>query len=146
MSDISILSSQYEKLVSTSDQVNNSVIILKKHNLLQNQDAKRYPRLQVGTSDVSTASELLIPFLQNIIKLLEDHSQESDFIPFLIVENYVRKLSSNQFMREDLEDLVNKLKSKLNLDEKNIAILDGILAVLDTERSELFRKLRTARG
>lgn len=146
MSYISVLSDQYEKLASTSDRVNNSVIILKKYNLSQGGSAKRYPRMSVASSDVSTASQLLLSFLQNVVLLLDNNSQDSDFIPSLIVEDYISRLSSNQFMKEDLEELINKLKNSASLDEKNIVILDSILSVLDTERSELFRKLRTARG
>jgi hypothetical protein len=147
MSEISVLSNQYEKLVSTSDKVNNSVITLKKRGILARKDSKLYPKLKVDPSEIDSASGLLVSFLNNVAQLLKNHSQDSQYIPSLIVDDYLsRLLLKNQFISEDIEDLLKKLKAKQELEEKNIQVLDGLLAVLDIERSNLFRKLRTARG
>ncbi len=41
MSEISVLSNQYEKLVNTSEKINNSVIALKKKGLLNQKNIQR---------------------------------------------------------------------------------------------------------
>jgi hypothetical protein len=147
MSEISVLSNQYEKLVSTSDKVNNSVITLKKRGILSRKENKLYPKLKVDPSEIDSASALLVSFLQNVVELLKNHSQDSQYIPSMIVNDYVSRLSTqNQFISEDIEELLKKLNKNDELEEKNIQVLDALLAVLDIERSNLFRKLRTARG
>jgi len=147
MSDISVLSNQYDKLVSTSEKVNNSVIAFKKKSIL-NDDANKtkYPKLKITTEELEMAKSILVLFLENIQKLLEDDSMESDFIPVTVLEDYKLRLSANQYLKEDLKKLLELLKQNKPVEEENITVLDNILLILDNERSSLFKKLRTARG
>lgn len=147
MSDISVLSNQYEQLVSTSDTINNSVIALKKRNLLATENVKKkYPRLTVSSSELTGAQTILKSFLENVIKLIQEDSQESTYIPPLILDDYKKRMSKNQYLLEDLTDLLERITKSQELDERHITALDDILSILDSERSILFRKLRTARG
>jgi recombinational DNA repair ATPase RecF len=145
MSQISFLSDQYKQLAATSDKINNSVIALKKRNLLKEDNAK-YPHLKISKDEINEASSTLIPFLENVSNALNGNIEESDFLPTLIFEDYKNRLSSNQYLEEDIKELIEKLKSDSEMESKNILILDDLLSVLDIERSALFRKLRTARG
>lgn len=147
MSEISVLSNQYEKLVDTSDKINNSVITLKKRNILnEGKTNELYPRLKVTTDELSNAKSILLSFLENVNKIMKGETQESDYIPSLILQDYKDKLSRNQFLQEDVNEIVGKLTKDEPIEEKNIVVLDDILSLLDIERSMLFRKLRTARG
>ncbi|RYE38832.1 MAG: hypothetical protein EOP48_26515 [Sphingobacteriales bacterium] len=147
MSDISVLSNQYEQLVTTSDKVNNSVIVLKKNNMLSNKSVQqRYPKLAVSENEVNSANSILASFLQNVIGIIKGDSQESQYIPSLILEDYKEQLSKNPYMREDIEELLRNINDLKQLEDKHMTVLDSILSVLDIERSALFRKLRTARG
>lgn len=147
MSDISVLSNQYDKLVSTSEKVNNSVIAFKKKSIL-NDDANRtkYPKLKITPEELDMAKSILVLFLENIQRLLEDENMESDFIPATVLEDYKLRLSANPYLKEDLRKLLELLKQNQPVGEENITVLDTILLILDNERSSLFKKLRTARG
>jgi hypothetical protein len=147
MSDISVISNQYEKLVSTSDKINNSVIAFKKKSLLDDSIIRnKYPKLSVSKEEIVAAKGILTSFLNNILNILEEGSQESEFIPSIILEDYKTRLLTNAYLKEDLKTLVDLLNKDLSIEEENIKVLDGILSILDNERSTLFRKLRTARG
>lgn len=147
MSDISVLSNQYDKLVSTSEKVNNSVIAFKKKSIL-NDDANKakYPKLKITAEELDMAKSILVLFLENIQSLLEDDYMESDFIPVTVLEDYKQRLSVNPYLKEDLKKLLELLKQNQPVGEENITVLDTILLILDNERSSLFKKLRTARG
>jgi hypothetical protein len=147
MSDISVLSNQHKMLVETSDKVNNSVIVYKKCRLLSDASTKqKHPKLQISAGDIAAAKSVLVPFLTNLKQILKEDCLESDFIPSLVLEDYKRKLESNQYVKEDLDALIQALSEEKTVSEDDIATMDAIMAVLDSERGTLFRKLRTARG
>lgn len=147
MSDISVLSNQYEQLVATSDKVNNSVIAFKKKSLLSDVASKdKYPKLNVSPEELAAAKSVLLLFLGNIIHLIDSDTLESDFIPTIILDDYKHRLSVSPFLKDELEKLIEILNQNQPVAEDNIQVLDNILSILDNERSTLFRKLRTARG
>lgn len=147
MSEISVLSNQYKKLVETSDKVNNSVIVYKKKKLLSEpSNLKKYPKLFISSDDSDLAKNTLLSFLTNLKQILEEDRKESDFIPSIVLEDYKKKLDANQYLKEDIESLISFIDKDQVISEENISILDGIMSVLDNERNILFRKLRTARG
>ncbi len=147
MSEISVLSNQYNKLVETSDKVNNSVIVYKKKKLLNEpSNLKKYPKLFISSDDSELAKSTLLSFLTNLKQILEEDRKESDFIPSIVLEDYKKKLDANQYLKEDIESLITFIDKDQIISEENISILDGIMSVLDNERNILFRKLRTARG
>lgn len=147
MSDISVLSTQYEQLVTTSDTVNNSVIVLKKNNMLSSKNIhQKYPKLSVTETEVSSAKNTLTSFLRNVIGIIKGDAHDTQYIPSLILEDYKDRLSKNPYLKEDIEELLRNIDDLKQLDPKHLIVLDQILAILDIERSALFRKLRTARG
>lgn len=147
MSEISVLSNQYNKLVETSDKVNNSVIVYKKKKLLNEpSNLKKYPKLFISSDDSELAKSTLLSFLTNLKQILEEDRKESDFIPSIVLDDYKKKLDANQYLKEDIESLITFIDKDQIISEENISILDGIMSVLDNERNILFRKLRTARG
>ena len=86
MSDISVLSNQYEQLVATSDKVNNSVIAFKKKSILSDAGSKeKYPKLNVSPEELAAAKAILLLFLDNIVHLIDSDTLESDFIPTIIL-------------------------------------------------------------
>lgn len=143
MSQISLLSDQYEQLASASDKINNSVITLKKLDLIKEGHT---PGLTVSAEEREESCRILIPFLENIRDAMSGEIRESDFFSSLIFGDYKQLLSSNQFLHEDIIELIKRLKSDQDIDSTGISVLDNLLAILDVERSNLFRKLRKARG
>lgn len=147
MSEISVLSNQYEKLVKTSDRINNSVIVVKKKDLLNKSSAKQhFPRLILSDEDFKEAMSIILNFLQNLIAMLNEEGSKSDDLPLIIIDDYKAKLSESPYFKEDLVQLITDIQEGKKLDEKDIKVLDRVLSVLDSERTLLFRKLRTARG
>jgi hypothetical protein len=145
MSQISFLSDQYKQIASTSDKINNSVITLKKKHLIDER-LEDYLLLKVSDEDLQKAYHILLPFLESVDNAITGNIQESSFLPLLIFEDYKTKLSSNQYLKDDIKELIERIRSKHQLETRNINTLDEMLGFLDTERSTLFRKLRKARG
>ncbi len=52
----------------------------------------------------------------------------------------------NEVDRREIESIVNSLKEDVSLSKSNFLMLDKIIAILDSKRSMLFKKLRTVRG
>jgi hypothetical protein len=146
MSQMSVLLDQYKRLVTTSDNINNSIVALKKRNLLKGQDKSKYPNLCITQQEVEVASELLINFLENVSKLIQADAQESEFLPSLVFEDYKKRISTKQLLEEDLKELISKLKTGEDIGSNSISVLDELLSVLDIERRALFQKLRAARA
>ena len=147
MSEISVLSNQYEKLVKTSDRINNSVIAVKKNDLLSRKAIKQqFPKLILSEDDFKEAMDILLGFLQNLNNLLNEDSNKFEDLPLIILDDYKAKLTESPYFKEDLTELIKDIQENKKLDEKDIQVLDRVLSVLDSERTLLFRKLRTARG
>lgn len=147
MSEISVLSNQYKKLATTSDQINNSVITLKKRYMLKDQQLRRqHPNMNVSGEEVKTALNQLVPFLENVQRILKGEVQESDYIPSIILDDYRKRLSANQFIVEDIEEIIERIRQGQSVEQRHLSVLDEILSIIDIERNTLFRKLRTARG
>jgi hypothetical protein len=147
MSEISVISNQYNTMVATSDRINNSVIAFKKKSLLQDhQNRSQYPKLSVSGEELEAAKDTLLAFLRSVRSLLKGEQVQSDFIPSLIVNDYKRKLVGTVYLEEDLDDMLARLQNGQAVDENAIAVLDNLLSLLDKERNALFRKLRRARG
>jgi hypothetical protein len=149
MSDISSLSNQYDQLVATSEKINNSVVVFRKENLLQDAANKKlYPKLSVSKDEIEMASKILLLFIVNVFHLFDDKSTtEGEFMPLTVREDFKKRLlDSNAFMDEDLRRLEKHLKEKQPVTENDLQAMDILVSTLDTERNNLFRKLRTARG
>lgn len=147
MSDISVLSNQYEKLVGTSDKINHSVIAFKKKSLLSDRmNIDKYPKLSVSQDELVVAKDILLSFLRNILKIIGEEGLQSEFIPPLVIGDYKKKLLSQTYLKEDIGQMIEHFESGAPLTDSDIEILDKILSILDSERSMLFRKLRKARG
>ncbi len=126
MSEISVISNQYNTMVATSDRINNSVIALKKKSLLQDlQNRRQYPKLAVSQEELDSAKRTLTSFLESVRALLK---------------------GDQVHLEEDLDAMLLRLQGGETVDENSIALLDNLLSLLDKERNALFRKLRRARG
>jgi hypothetical protein len=148
MSDISALSNQYDQLVDISEKINNSVIVFKKQNLLRDAISRtKYPNLKISADEISQANSNLLSFLVNIFDLLHDDTiSEKKFIPLTILDDYKARLRKNVYLDEDLKRLHKHLEEKQFVTEADLQAMDFLVATLDTERNNLFRKLKTARG
>ena len=148
MSDSSALSNQYDQLVDISEKINNSVIVFKKQTLLQDATSRtKYPNLKISSDEIAQASDNLLVFLLNVFDLLHDDTiAEKKFIPLTVMDDYKARLRKNVYLDEDLKRLQKHLQEKQTVTEADLQAMDFLVATLDTERNNLFRKLKTARG
>ena len=147
MSEISVLSNQYNKLVSTADKANDCIVIFKKANLLNDErNRMKYPKLKVSLQEKNNAREFLLPFLRSVKRIVKEESPDTEFIPNIIIDDYRVKLAKNPYLSEDLDKIIHCLQGDQYINGEEIAVLDSILTVLDKERGDLFKRLRTARG
>lgn len=149
MSDISALSNQYDQLVDTSEKVNDSVVAFKKQSLLRDAAAQRqYPNLKISTEELRAAGDLLVLFLVDVFSQLVDGKAGDDkFMPATVKDDYKEKLKKDTaYLEEDVRRLHRHLQEHDPVTEDDLRLMDRLVTTLDTERSNLFRKLRTARG
>lgn len=149
MSDISALSNQYDQLVDTSEKINNSVIVFKKQNLLKDVTTKnKYPSLKISDDEISEAVTLLLVFLTSVFDLPSDQREiKEEFMPVTVKDDYRARLRKNAaYFDEDLKKLQRHLQERQPVTDSDIKVMDMLVTTLDTERNNLFRKLRTARG
>src|SRR5688572_22627951 len=131
MSDISILSNQYEKLVLTSDKINNSVIALKKGFLLKDSSTlKKHPKLSLEHQEEIEAKETLLSFLHNVKKVYDELTASSDYVPSIIFEDYKKRLQALPYLKEDINDLMQILGKDKEIKNENLNVLDELVAIL----------------
>jgi len=147
MSDISVLSKQYEQIAKTSDELNNSIIAFKKSRIMDSADyITKYPKLKLEEKDLTIAKEILEKFLESIMTLLLENQKYSNIIPSIILDDYQNELISIPGIKGNIKLIIELLKKREKLTEEQLSILDTILILLDNERRKLFKKLRSARG
>lgn len=143
MSDVSIISNQYEKLVETSDRIINSVITFQKSNILADQKNHHlYPKLKVSDAEVKEAKKTIKSFLSNLIELLDQDSNNTDYIPLIVLDDYKKKLLQTPYLEENIKKILHQDDLKAD----DMIILDNIISVIENQRGVLFRKMRTSRG
>lgn len=148
MSEMSVLSNQYERLVLTTNNVNDSVILLKKKKF-SNEDLTNKKNISKAgdESDIlNNAKSSLISFLNSLLELLKNDVDKSEYVPNMVLEDYKNKLHTIPYIEIDVEKAIRLIKNNDNLPQESLDLLDNISSVLDSERTTLFRKLRTARG
>lgn len=145
MSDISVLSKQFEKLVKLSNSFNESVILHKKKKHIDSKKGK-YSNLSVGKDSLSEANNYLLLFLENLLHIIKDNSYSTEYLPSIILDDYTKRIKLTPYLTDDLEEIISKLRSSKNLSMENIELLDKLLSELDSEKNVLYKKLRSGRG
>ncbi|WP_286757168.1 hypothetical protein [Roseivirga sp. UBA838] len=145
MSDVSVLSKQFEKLVKLSNSFNESVILHKKKKHLGSVKGK-YSSLNLSKDSLSEANRYLLSFLENLIHVVNDNSYSTEYLPSIILEDYTKRIKLTPYLTDELQEIINKLKSSKGLSNENIELLDKLLSELDSEKNILYKKLRSGRG
>lgn len=146
MSELSVLSMQYDKLAAFSNDINNSVIAVKRKRLLSEKNKEiMYSTLSLSEEEWIIYQNILIKFIKSIIEMIELDSSKADFLPSVISEEYKELIQKNMDLA-DIKRLRSNLEKDGTLDDEDISLLDKMLSILDNKRTVLFKKLRTARG
>ncbi|AUD04016.1 hypothetical protein [Spirosoma pollinicola] len=144
MSDISLLSSRYQRLSELTQQINRSILTLKKQRALamnaMNITAQLYPAVVVTLEEVTEAKALLSRFLEGVEQLLRSSETAS-----LLEQDYSHRLKERVVTDDQVLEVRQSLMSASPLNERQLNLLDLLLYLLDDERTNLFHQLRTSR-
>jgi hypothetical protein len=147
MSDFSTLFKKYNSVSNLTNDLNNSVITLKRRNLVSKPEIKqKHPQLEVSDDDVLKAKKDII----NILSALESfyRNQDTNNELYELMDNSLFKkqiLNDAEFKTQIIEAL-EKVKNSKELNSRDLSNIDKFISVLDNESAVLFRKLRTNRG
>lgn len=143
MSEIGFIS-QYEKLVNTTEQVNNAIISLKKLYLIH-LDSEKYSYIQHKSEDSDTAMIELNVFVGYLIGVFNRNNEpDYSFIPEKVLEKF-RTSFSDPTLANQLKLIKKRLGSKKILDKNQFELLDRMVTSLDIERNKLFKIIRSQR-
>ena len=125
MSEMSVLSNQYERLVLTTNNVNDSVILLKKKKF-SNEDLTNKKNISKAgdESDIlNNAKSSLISFLNSLLELLKNDVDKSEYVPNMVLEDYKNKLHTIPYIEIDVEKAIRLIKNNDNLPQESLDLL-----------------------
>lgn len=147
MSDFTLLYKKYNSVSNLTNDLNGSVIILKRRNMAVNPKViETHPKIQVADEDFDKANNELLGILSTL-ETFYDKQEPSNYL-YQLAENSLFKkyILENVEYREHIKQSVNKLRNKQNLTNKELTDIDRFISILDNEASVLYRKLRSTRG
>jgi len=144
MSELGVLSHQYETSSYLSEQINKATIIIKKL-------FYKLPGYElISRKDIESSIEKLTDILSGIEDLLslqkprDSHGEE---VETGISGSFIEKIKKNKsgelnFYIQDLNKLRTHLKSGMDsITNKDIKFLDELCAIADSETSRIFREM-----
>lgn len=147
MSEMTLITKRYENIVDFTSKVNKSVITFKKKSLLAEAVTKaKYPKLEVNETELNAAKENLLKSLSDLENLAADKEYDKKLLGISESSALQTLVIKNETDRREIEAIVVCLKEDKPLSKPNFLMLDKIIAILDSERNLLFKKMRTARG
>lgn len=147
MSEMTLITKRYGDIVDFTSKVNKSVIVFKKKSLLAEAiNREKYPKLEVNETELNTAKENLLQSLIDLENLATDKEYNKKLLGVSESSALQNLVIKNETDRREIEAIVHFLREDKPLSKTNFLMLDKIIAILDSERNLLFRKLRTARG
>lgn len=147
MSEMTLITKRYSDIVDFTSKVNKSVIVFKKKSLLADRlNKEKYPKLEVSEEEVNAAKHDLLQSLSELESLAKDTEYNNKLTGLSESSALQNMVLRNDTDRKEIEVIVQLLKENKPLSKTNFLMLDKIIAILDSERNLLFRKMRTARG
>ena len=141
MSDVGLLSQEYRTAAAFAHAVNQSLIILKKHQL----DALRQSPI-AGQGHTAEALELG-QLLQHVASAIEGNAAgssalETPRVPATVISE-LRSLHKGRipYLVDDLRKIADALAESRWPTDEEFGVLDQIAATADAQRSALFRRM-----
>ncbi|MEO6452627.1 MAG: hypothetical protein ABIN97_01080 [Ginsengibacter sp.] len=147
MSDFSLLYKKYHSVSNLTNDLNNSVITLKRRNISSVKEyMDRYPKLAVTEDEVIKANHLLVEILSILEKFYNDQDTKSELYELMDNSLFQNQILNNIVFKDEIINALQKLKGQKDLSPKDLSNIDKFISILDNEAAVLFRKLRTSRG
>lgn len=147
MSDFSLLHKKYTSVSNLTNELNNSVIVLKRRNMVSKKDVlETHPKLQVQDEDVQKAYRDIGEILGTLEKFYNDRDTHSDLYELLDNPLFKKHILDSVEYRENMLTSLKKINAEEQLNNSELSRIDKFISILDNEASVLYRKLRSTRG
>lgn len=147
MSDFSLLYKKYSSVSNLTNDLNNSVITLKRKALFAMPGVKEQsPNLKVSEDDVSKAKDEIAVILSALEDFYNNQNTHSDLYELMDNQLFKSQVLNNVEFKNQILEALNKIKSDKELSKGDLLNIDKFISILDNEAAVLFRKLRTSRG
>ena len=146
MSESSILSVQWNKLGDITRKVNDAIIALKKYALLQS-EVEKTQEFRLEKEELENAATHIAELTEALHALRGAGDNAGTGFPNNSAEALQKEvITPTVDFYPKIETINLAVANNKPLNEEQLELLDNIVTTLDHERSELFKKLRTARG
>ena len=147
MSDFSLLYKKYNSVSNLTNDLNNSVITLKRREISAIKEYKdKHPKLAVTNDEVVKANHLLTEILSVLEMFYRNQDTKSELYELMDNSLFHNQILKNVVFKDEIIKVLQKLRSERGLTTKDLSIIDKFISILDNEAAVLFRKLRTNRG
>lgn len=146
MSDFSLLYKKYNSVSNLTNDLNKSVITLKRRDKFSIREFRvKYPELSVTNDEVTKANRLLIEILSLLERFYNEQEINSQLYELMDNSLFQSQILKNVVFKDNISRVLGKLRSDEDLSAKELTNIDKFISILDNEAAVLFRKLRTSR-
>jgi uncharacterized protein YejL (UPF0352 family) len=147
MSDFSLLYKKYNSVSNLTNDLNNSVITLKRRDISAIKEYReKHPKLSVTPDEVTKANHLLVEILSVLEMFYNNQDTKSELYELMDNSLFQNQILKNVVFKDEIIKVLQKLKAEKDLSSKDLSNIDKFISILDNEAAVLFRKLRTSRG
>ncbi len=147
MSDFSLLYKKYSSVSNLTNDLNNSVITLKRRGISSIKEYReKHPKLSVTQDEVTKANFLLVEILSLLEMFYNNQDTKSELYELMDNTMFQNQILKNVVFKDEIIKVLEKLKAEKDLSAKDLSNIDKFISILDNEAAVLFRKLRTSRG
>ena len=147
MSDFSTLYKKYNSISNLTNDLNNSVIVLKRRNIMTDPANKaNYPKLDVQDTEVFKANKDIALILSHLENFYNNQDTRNSLYELMVNPLFRNNILDNMEYREHILQSLKKLQEDQALSEEELSSIDRFVSILDNEASVLYRKLRSTRG
>ncbi|MCZ8354679.1 MAG: hypothetical protein O9340_08085 [Cyclobacteriaceae bacterium] len=147
MSDFSSLYKKYNSVSNLTNDLNNSVITLKRKGVASIKEYNdKHPKLAVTVDEISKANRLLLEIISILVSFYNKQDTKSELYELMDNSMFKNQILNNVVFKDEILRIFEKLKSEKELNPKDLSNIDKFISILDNEAAVLFRKLRTSRG
>lgn len=147
MSDFSLLYKKYASVSNLTNDLNNSVITLKRKGLSSKKEVlEQHPEIKVSEDEITKAQGVIITILSALEHFYNNLDTNDELYDLMDNSLFKNQIMNNAEFKQEIIEALKKIKNNADLNKKDLANIDKFISVLDNEAAFLFRKLRTNRA
>lgn len=147
MSDFSVIHKKYNSISNLTNELNNSVIVLKRRNMVADPKVRKtHPKLQVQEDEIAKANQDITDILTALEAFYAKPETTSSLYELMDNLLFKKFILENVEYKQNILQSLEKLKALKHLNNKELSGIDKFISILDNEASVLYRKLRSTRG